>query len=490
MGNVTITLSGDDSKLIAALNRVIRKEDELGRAATKAGKSTKRATDGSTKSLGVMDGVLDGVAAKFGPAGAIALGTAAMAKGFQVALDIIERMNQETDRLVQKQASAAAEFRSLAQLGGGDPGKVRELTAQSREFLAAGGAKNQAQATATIFALESASINTAENRKAFASLGGTIGDPAGFAKSARTLQASIGQEETGTVGDILSKAFAASAETSTTAPELLGAAAKAGAFASNLGISDEELLAAVSIASEKAGGAAEGGTNVRAFLKNIANDPEAARAAREGGITGAIENIQSRGLTGSVEFGEAFGKRAETFQGFTQLASGDLEGLTERVDIAQEEGLATSIAKSADADASVRFARATRISKERGDLASAEPTLKRQFADLIAARHRERLIGRGEFEEVATRESFREFQRSGIGRILSAPAGAGTVEEGEIITGIGRGLVTEEEQAAFAKDIQVAQLRQLEGQLSAIQRMSSDRIPHSDSQGLNARNER
>jgi len=320
MSKITIKLDGDDSALVAALNRVIRKEEELGRAAASSGKASRKAGKGAQSAYSEMGDALESVALKFGP---LAVGAAAMTAGYRTALDVLKSINAETDRLAQKQASASGGLRQLAQLGGGDPGKVRELTAQSREFLAAGGAGDLDQAAATIFQLESASINTAENRAIFAKLGGVVGDPAGFAKSARTLQASVGEEETGGIPGILSKAMAASAESPAPADALLKAAALSGAFAGNLGISDEELLAATAISAEKAGGAAAGGRNVKGFLKAIALDPEAARAARDGGIAGAIQNIQARELSGQVAFGKVFGTRAESFQGFTQLAAGE-----------------------------------------------------------------------------------------------------------------------------------------------------------------------
>jgi len=102
-----------------------------------------------------------------------------------------------------------------------------------------------------------------------------VKDPALMAMSARTLQANLGEKQTGSLRSIVSKAFAGSQYAPTSAEDLLAAASRGAQGAKALGLRDEELLAATGITATTSGAfsrqekAAVGGTQVASLLKSL-----------------------------------------------------------------------------------------------------------------------------------------------------------------------------------------------------------------------------
>lgn len=450
MGRVTIELSGDEARLIRALDKVVQKERELARKALEAGEAGARGADKARQAHGKLGEAIGGVEKDQDKAfGTVAIermakyaaGVASVTAAASLLVDTLQQAQEIQERMAQQQRDAGNGLLKLAQLGGGDSGRVEELGRNARELFAAGGAGSLDEAAGVIFQLESAGINDSDTRQLFGQLGGIIGDSSGFARSARTLQGALGAGETGSIREILSKAFAASSASPAETPALLEAAASAGAFAGELGVSDEELLAAVAQTATTSGSAAMGGTQVRALLKALGRDDQSRAAVRSGGLIGAIQNLEARGLTSQAGFESVFGQRAEAFIGLQSLRR-DLPGLSDQVGLIEgADGLAEQIAASATADPAAAAARARMIADAQLQLAGEQSGLagRENLVQLIQEREHAQLQARGHtFTSAATR-GIVNFVRGTVGQVTDS------VDDSIVRAAIGRGDVSLEE---------------------------------------------
>lgn len=411
MGRVTVLLTGDEVRLVKAFDRVIAKERKLAQQAMKTGKAHEqgaRRADRATAGL-AKTSTKAGKANKeaFGAKslkqlGAYAKGVLGISAAFAAVLSVINEVNAARDELARKQRDSELGMTSLVQLGGGSKKKVRALTGQARKLFAEGGAKDEDEAARVIFGLESSGGNTKANRQILSQLYGIVGDTAGFAKSATTLQTAFGKKKTGGLRKVFSKAFAASKEAPSKAPELLEAAASSAAFAKQLGLSDKDLLAATAVASKASGTAGIGGTRIRSLLgalgkpQKLKGGSRLARLHLKGNSLDEILSIlEERGLTNRAKFTKRFGDRAEAFQGLQSLIGnrdlfrkvrgeigaaekGDLTGKV----IASREGLGPQ----------EQAARAVRKAENRETLAGGNLGAQRNMADAMLSRQRALLL--------------------------------------------------------------------------------------------------
>jgi hypothetical protein len=89
---------------------------------------------------------------------------------------------------------------------------------------------------------------------------GIVEQPDIMARAAKTTITAMGEAETGTFRDLVSKAFGASKFSPALAEQLLEAASKSSVSAKGIGLSDEEILAATAVVSSAKGRAETGGT--------------------------------------------------------------------------------------------------------------------------------------------------------------------------------------------------------------------------------------
>jgi len=147
--------------------------------------------------------------------------------------------------------------------------EYRALTARARNVFGMGGADSLEAAAKLVFQVESASASKYESLFAQLRSAQVIEDPAVMAKAMNTLQKTMGKRETGTMRALASKAFGASKFAPSAADELLEAAARSGTSAAALGMTDEEILAAVAIVSEGKGGHEQGGTYLAQMMRTL-----------------------------------------------------------------------------------------------------------------------------------------------------------------------------------------------------------------------------
>jgi len=394
MGQITVQLTGDEARLLRSLDKVIAKERELALAAKKTGQESAKGSRKSQAGLRKTQAGLSKTALQFGRnqkargqafgSGAVAQlgrfagGLGSIAAAGSAVTTVLNGVAEAAKRVAESQSESELGLRSLAQLSGGDRKKFKALTSQAKQVFASGGAGSQDGASDLIFQLESAGINTKENRALFASLFGTIKDTAGFAKSAKTLQASVGKEEAGSIRDIASKSIAAAGGNPEKAAQFLRAASQGGAYATQLGISDEDLLSLVAVTATTTGSASEGGTQGKALLKALdrTKDPELRKRIREtgqeAGLEGILDLLESRGLTSSEAFSQQFGDRAEAFMALSAL-KGNRELFTQTREAqfdAQDTDLIGRTVSLGDTNSTLYFAKQKRIQAARAEIAA------------------------------------------------------------------------------------------------------------------------
>jgi len=248
-----------------------------------------------------------------------------MATGFlsvSAAIGTMTSALREADAVRQRAASEAKQSRmgmgALAQLaiddqGRADPAKYAFLKAQAEELFASGGAENRDAAARTVFSL--ASAGALEDLPLFGGMrsSGVVESPDVLAGSARAIITTMGREETGGFRELSSKALAASLVAQSTADEMMQAAAGAGGSAKALGLTDEEVLAAVGMTSAATGVAAEGGTQIEALLDVLEKRSGSTFAGhklnfKNQPLLESLQQIEAMDLK-DAEFVKFFGKR-------------------------------------------------------------------------------------------------------------------------------------------------------------------------------------
>jgi len=347
---VTVTLTGDEARLLRSLDKVVQKERELERKAEQTGRTSERAAlravrgnarhqralaetrvarqrafdrralDGYIQGLGVADQ-------------AVSLLRASFAR--------VDALTEKSARNIREAARSAAQ---LVQLSTGDPEKLGALLDTGERFSRRSGVP-LGQSQDIVFALKSAGLLKAADT--FADLSGIVApeDIQPFAKSIAGFQSGLGKSETGTALQIFNKATVASGGSPAKIPALLTAAGEAAAPASLLGVSDEELLAAIQITATSAGGASKGGTRLRSLLDAFVEQ------GFEGQTIGqSVDEIAARDLS-NADLRKLLG-RSEALAAFNDIRKNrdQLGAVTRQVDAANTQNLAGDFVAARDAE--------------------------------------------------------------------------------------------------------------------------------------------
>jgi len=258
---------------LGELNRLVEKgkldQDTYARAVKQSQAALEAAGNAGQGAFGKIGGELAGMLT----------GTLSVAAALNLTRGILNDIDRERKEAAQKQVEAQFDIGKLAQVADIDPNSpegMRGLAASSDKIFAAGGAQTRGAAARLVFGAKSAGqVPMAEF---FGDLyrSRLVDDPAQMLTAANTIQASMGEKETGNLRGIVSKAFGASLYSPASAESILSAAAEGGIGGRVLGISDEELLAAtaeISRALAKQTGkvptAAEAGTRVKSLMKGL-----------------------------------------------------------------------------------------------------------------------------------------------------------------------------------------------------------------------------
>jgi len=306
MAQAELKIAGDSEKAqqsIVALEKKIEKLEGKLKGVTQR---TKQAGAAAQQSFGgkALSSVTSYAAGFVSLTGVIAAATQAL-----------QYHNQVKKESAQRQRASQAGLAELAQLAS-TPEQMQNLVGEAYAIHGQGVGKTVDEAAGLLFSLESATVKDPEQRQMFVDLAANsvVGDVRSFAFSSRGLIDAFGEEEAGDFTAVASKAFAASAASPSTVDQLLAAASgKAGTIASQLKISDEELLAAVATVASSAGGASEGSTQIEAMMSAMLT---------KGGFEGlsmreAVQKIDAMGLEGE-DLVKYFGRK-EGMAGFGTL---------------------------------------------------------------------------------------------------------------------------------------------------------------------------
>jgi uncharacterized protein (DUF2384 family) len=184
---------------------------------------------------------------------------------------------------------------SLAQVSD-TPEEFSTLVQQARDVYKGGGAESLGQAAQIVFATKSADemkhLGLFQEMRA----SGLVQDTGMMATAAATIKASMGEKETGDLRAIISKGIAASLPGAGSAEALMEAAARSGGSAAALRMRDEEVLAAVAIASKSTGSPERAGTNVASLFRSLDEKEEFKGMS----FKGALEKLKGKGLEGAA----------------------------------------------------------------------------------------------------------------------------------------------------------------------------------------------
>ncbi|MBI1292943.1 hypothetical protein GC173_17165 [bacterium] len=303
--------------------------------------------------------------------GTVAAAVTAAAEGFK-------ELSKAREAAASAVTDAAGQLGTLAQLGGGDQGKVGALQLNALEFSNQTGLSMGAAAKA-VFDLESAGSNNAETRDFYARLSFVEENIAPMIQGAAMLRANLGPQ-VGTDQQLVSKAIAAATFVPGATPsDVLEASSKGGFFAKELGLSDEELIAATSIVGQKTDINAAG-TQTSAFLKFL-NSKSFGQSMKGQGLAAMIESIQNLGLEGEA-LNKYFGE-VDAMRGFGALAGSDLAGRTAAIEAANATDLGGAAADSYLATPLGASARAARVTKQRASNADIQRGMERNLANSV-----------------------------------------------------------------------------------------------------------
>jgi len=347
-GGVKFVVTGDVSHVEKALHKMQRQVESLKGQLKAAGKKGKEGAETAGKGFNKL-----GTATKKALDPAVLLSYAAGFVGVQAAIgkvtEALKAMHEERKRGAQLMRESATGLASLAQLAGGDAGKLRGLIEKAKEVRKAGGAPTLTEAANLVFQLESA--GAIQERGFFGKLQ-TVTPATEAAGAAAKIQAAMGFKETGKLQDILSGAAAAAAPvTGAGIGDILGAATKPAKIAHTMGISDEELFAAISIVAKGTETADVAGTQVQSFLVSMMQKPEYKGLS----IQQMVEKVQKKALP-EAELKKFFGRK-EAALGFLALEGGEFPGMTKAITEAKETNLIGKIVGSAMAIPAIQAVR-------------------------------------------------------------------------------------------------------------------------------------
>lgn len=275
---LTISMNSREQALMNALNALERKfgaqEKQLqkvtdkakaleqgfrdsGKEANQAGVNIGRTAQNAIRSLASM------------AAGVLSIQTA-----WNLAQQALADYEQMKDRAAQRAISDEGGLALLGQLaaapGQSEEQALRQRIGKARELHRMGATETLGQAGLLRFSLESAGF-AEEDIQMFGQIGGQklAKDVLVFAESIDSLTRAIGAAETGSARDLVNKAFGVSAFSKATGEQILAGSARAGPGARTLGISDEEVLAAVAVTASPLKTADIAGTRLASLFRDI-----------------------------------------------------------------------------------------------------------------------------------------------------------------------------------------------------------------------------
>jgi len=275
MPTIIVELSGEEHRLLRSLQKVIAQQDKTTKAVKDTASASKTAAtaaeNAGKKSEDAGAKAVDSFANK--GKGAV-LSYAASFVGVQQAISKVLDGLEEIDARHEAAAARARANRftrgELAQLAT-TPDELANLNRMSDKAKGILGTDDNEAAKMVFEMVQSGQEKYFDS---LMNLKKIEADPVSVSRSMTALEAAFGKEELGDFNSVLSKALVASAYTPATVSEVLASTAKVGGMAKMAGYSDEETLAAVTVASKPLGTADRGATAIGHLAKQLSLDKE------------------------------------------------------------------------------------------------------------------------------------------------------------------------------------------------------------------------
>lgn len=395
MSDISVTFTGDEAKLVRSLVKSQKKMEKLEKAAEQvardgknAGDQTAKAMDRASRSTGKMRrharGADRDVNAMTKSAGALLgrwLSIGAAVGAATTALREHNRISREAGNAV---TATEPGFAKLAQIATSEQDLDR-LIKSARGVFTAGGAATQSQASDVVFALESAGAAT--HTRFFSELFPMVAQPQVMADAAAAILTNFGQQETGGFRALVSKAFAASADSKTSAEQILEGASVSAPMAGLMGLSDEDVLAATARAAMATKSVEIGSTQVRSLIKELFDLQNRGEMAFESTTLVGMVNEMQRSLDErGLNIGQVFG-RVEATSGFETVRkeSGRIRSLVRELGEAERTDLAGQKIGLTYTSGDIFSSRAERQAVAQRQVAETRRGVLANTADAIAA---------------------------------------------------------------------------------------------------------
>lgn len=356
MADVVITMTSDVAKVIRDLEKTAAKQqlqiDKM-KATTAASKDSDRTIqEGSRSSARAIDNVTKASddllqsLMRIGPGFSGAMG--AVEQSIQFLIQSMREANAEADQVADRMKGSA---QGLAGLSGvsATPQEYLARTEKARQLFEQGVGQNVGEAADMLTALINAGAEDQADLLGKLQSHGVVADAADMARAMKQMIQTMGTEETGGFEALINKAMAAQEMAPDSADRLIAGAAEAGAGAAQLGISDEEILAATAFAGTAAGSSQRGGTQIKALLDAFQRHPE----LYEGDLRKSVEELNRLGPEMIEELGSTEAVSAAAAIG-EAIANGTFETLMQKIEAGQGQPLAERKAEQALLDPAVR----------------------------------------------------------------------------------------------------------------------------------------
>lgn len=296
-------------KLDQALQRGKIDQETFNRAVARAKTEFDGAGAAGNRAFG--PGAASGLDAYLGRLAKIVAGAAAAKK-------ILDEARQEAEGMGEKQALEAPSLGSLMQLGETTADRDRLLDEVRKTFIE-GGARTIPEAVQLQKTLESGNIQEWRSEMARAQASGLV-NAEQLSLAAIKMSQGLGKQETGGFGSIMSKLLGAAKVGIGETHEIGTAVGYVSQQAGRLGLTDEEVMAAISTASAVAG-PSEAGTQIQALMKGIEVEGIGGGFLQKGKTlreqVAKIKELEA----GGADIREILGGRQEAVMGYGSLAS-------------------------------------------------------------------------------------------------------------------------------------------------------------------------
>lgn len=264
--------------------------------------------------------------------------------------DVLNDYNTLLDDQATKAISTGAATGALGQLSKGDPAKLKRMTDAARQTFREGAFETLPEAMRLQFELESAGASG--ERSFFSRLAAIDPDAAQVATSSSLVRQAFGAEG-GSFEQIASKGLAAAdPATGANLSQMLEGVAKASKAGQALGLSDEQVFAAVTQVAKVTGNASEAGDRVRALFTSLTRKGYADEK-RGQSLSTTIKEIGAQGMS-QAQLVEYFGREEARFAFDILKDTGGLEATLGQINQAQSTNLARRTIDTAMSDRTVR----------------------------------------------------------------------------------------------------------------------------------------